>query len=152
MLRSLLQDLASSGEAPGPRLAAESCHLDLLFAAQSRQEPVQNAIFKLCHHPSSPKSDFEQRSQENARFLLPRATPKGLPKPSQIEKSSRIFRKSLHSDVAMSPKPLSSCPQPASKANLRRFLDHFGSILEAFLEAFSSQLVTSNLLPLAFSL
>ena len=40
----------------------------------------------------------------------------------------------------------------SARSGRRGFWKHFGSILEAFLEAFSSQLVTSNLLPLAFSL
>ena len=60
--------------------------LDLLFATKSCQEPAQNPILKLCHHPSSPKSDFEHPLKENARYLLPWATPTSLPKPSQIEK------------------------------------------------------------------
>ena len=116
------------GEAPDPRLAAEPFILDLLFAAQSRQEPAQNPISKLCLHPTSPKSDFEQQSQENARFLLPQATPKSLPKPTQIEKFAPLFRGSLDSDCGMSPKALPSSPQSSPKAILRRFWQHFGSI------------------------
>ena len=123
--------------------------LTLLFAAQSRQEPAQNPISKLCLHPTSPKSDFEHPSQENARFLLPQATPKSLPKRSQIEKFSQKFREFLHSNGAMSPYALASCPQPASKAILRRFLDHFGSILESFLDDFEWLLAASRLQLLA---
>ena len=74
------QILSESSEAPGPRLAADQFTLDLLLAAQSRQEPAQNAISKLCLHPTSPKSDFEHPSWENAMFLLTQAAPKSPPK------------------------------------------------------------------------
>ena len=106
--------------------------LNLLFAAQSRQEPTKNPISKLCLHRTNPKSDFEQPSQENARFLLPQATPKSLPKPTQIEKFGAGASESIDLYGVMSPYALASCPQLASTAIQSRFWKHFGSISEAF--------------------
>lgn len=126
--------------------------LTLLFAAQCRQEPAQNPISKLCLHPTSPKSDFEQPSQENARFLLPQATPKSLPKPTQIEKFAPVFRGSLSFYRYVLPKALASSPLPATKTILKRFFKPLASILETFLLDFGCLLATSNLQLLVFSL
>ena len=106
-------------------------------------------IYVLIHLAQSLILNTAHRKMQG--FCCPRRPPKASQNPPKTAPNQKFELASISFYRYMVPKALPSCPQPASKASLRRFLDHFGSILGSFLEAISSQLVTSNLLPLAFS-